>query len=230
MGDRRLKTELFEHFAAVTKALANAKRLELVDLLAQGERTVEQLAQAADLGVTSTSGHLQVLKGARLVTTRRAGTRIFYSLDGDDVAALYASVQQVARTHLSGTQAARAAYLGTRDGNAGETSATEEEVAREELLARANAGEVVVLDVRPRLEFGAGHIPGALSIPLEELSERLSELPDDVEVVAYCRGAYCVLAYDAVRLLHARGRRASRLVDGMLEWRLQGLPVRSGAA
>ncbi len=234
MGDRRLKTELFEQFATVTKALANAKRLELIDLLAQGERTVEQLAEAADLGITSASGHLQVLKGARLVSTRRAGTRIFYSLDGEDVAALYASVQQVARAHLSATQAARSAYLGTGDGtghsDASPADAASEEVAREELLARARAGEVVVLDVRPHVEFGAGHIPGAVSIPLEELSERLDELPDDAEIVAYCRGAYCVLAYDAVRLLHARGRRASRLVDGMLEWRLQGLPVRSGAA
>ena len=230
MGDRRLKTELFEQFARVAKALASAKRLELIDLLAQGERTVEQLAQAADLGVTTASSHLQVLKQARLVRTRRAGTRVFYALDGDDVAALYASVQQVAGTHLGQTQAARAAYLGTADTSGADQRSAGEEVAREELLARARSGEVVVLDVRPHLEFGAGHIPGAVSIPLDELSDRLGELPDDAEIVAYCRGAYCVLAYDAVRLLQAKGRRASRLVDGMLEWRLQGLPVRSGAA
>jgi rhodanese-related sulfurtransferase len=155
------------------------------------------------------------------VATRRDGVRIHYRLAGDDVAGLYALLRQVAQTHQADVEPARTAYLGT-DGA--------EEVDREELLARAQAGGVVVLDVRPAEEYAAGHIPGAISIPVDELAERVAELPNDAEVVAYCRGAYCVLAYDAVRLLHARGRKAVRLTDGMLEWRLAELPVDKVAA
>ncbi|WP_037832653.1 ArsR/SmtB family transcription factor [Streptomyces sp. NRRL F-4474] len=220
MGDPQRKAALYEAFARTGKALSSGKRLELLDLLAQGERTVDALARAAGLNLTTASAHLQTLKQAGLVATRRDGVRIHYRLAGDDVAALYALLRQVARTHQAEVEPARAAYLGTDDA---------EEVDREELLARAQAGGVVVLDVRPAEEYAAGHIPGAISIPVDELAERVAELPDDAGVVAYCRGAYCVLAYDAVRLLHARGRKAVRLTDGMLEWRLAELPVDSGA-
>lgn len=216
MGDRDAKTALFDQFARVGKALGSGKRLELVDLLAQGERTVESLARAAGLGMTTASAHLQTLKQANLVATRREGTKIYYRLAGSDVAALYALVRTVASAHLPDVDAASAAYLGPDDA---------EQVTRDELLQRAQRGEVVVLDVRPREEYEAGHIPGAVSIPVEELADRLDDIPADQEIVAYCRGTYCVLAHDAVRLLSARGRSARRLADGMLEWRLAELPV-----
>ncbi len=216
MGDRDAKTALFDQFARVGKALGSGKRLELLDLLAQGERTVESLSRAAQLGMTTASAHLQTLKQANLVATRREGTKIYYRLAGSDVAALYALVRTVASAHLPDVDAASAAYLGPDDA---------EQVTRDELLQRAQRGEVVVLDVRPREEYEAGHIPGAVSIPVEELADRLDDIPADQEIVAYCRGTYCVLAHDAVRLLSARGRSARRLADGMLEWRLAELPV-----
>jgi rhodanese-related sulfurtransferase len=221
VGDRQAKATLWEQFAAVGKALASPKRLELLDLLAQGERSVEALARAASLGLSSCSAHLQTLRHAGLVHTRRAGTTVFYSLAGDDVAALLAQVQSVAAAHRAETDRARTGYLGD-DGI--------ELVTREELVRRASRGEVVVLDVRPVEEYQAGHIPGAVSVPLETLTARLADLPAEVDIVAYCRGAYCVLAHDAVRVLRARGRRASRLADGMPEWRLAGLPVATGTA
>jgi rhodanese-related sulfurtransferase len=221
MGDATRKSALYDAFAHTGKALSSGKRLELLDLLAQGERPVDALAKASGLNLTTASAHLQTLKQAGLVATRREAVRIHYRLAGDDVAALYALLRQVAQTHQAGVEAARTAYLGDDQS---------EEVGREELLARAQAGGVVVLDVRPAEEYAAGHIPGALSIPVEELAERIAELPADTEVVAYCRGEYCVLAHDAVRLLSARGRRAIRLADGMLEWRLADLPVATGAA
>ncbi|MFI1164619.1 ArsR/SmtB family transcription factor [Streptomyces sp. NPDC020801] len=221
MGDAARKTALYDAFARTGKALSSGKRLELLDLLAQGERTVDALAKAAGLNLTTASAHLQTLKQAGLVATRREGVRIHYRLAGDDVAALYALLRQVAEAHQDAVEPARTAYLGPGD---------HEEVGREDLLARVAAGQAVVLDVRPAEEFAAGHIPGAISIPVEELAERVAELPEETEVVAYCRGAYCVLAHDAVRLLHARGRRAVRLTDGMLEWRLAELPVETETA
>jgi len=221
MGDPARKSALYDAFAHTGKALSSGKRLELLDLLAQGERTVDALAKAAGLNLTTASAHLQTLKQAGLVSTRREGVRIHYRLAGDDVAALYALLRRVAQTHQVGVEAARTAYLGDDQPQG---------VGREELLARAQAGEVVVLDVRPAEEYAAGHIPGALSIPVEQLADRIDELPAGTEVVAYCRGAYCVLAHDAVRLLNARGRRAVRLSDGMLEWRLADLPVATGEA
>ncbi|NUW39483.1 ArsR/SmtB family transcription factor [Nonomuraea rhodomycinica] len=217
MGD---KTSLFEAFAQVAKALASAKRLELLDLLAQGERSVEVLAGAAGLGLTSASNHLQVLKQSGLVATRKEGTRVFYRLAGDDVADLWARLRHVASAHLAEVDRARAAYLGPAD---------TEQLTRAELLRRIQDGDVTVIDVRPREEYAAGHIPGALSIPVDELLDRLAELPEDGTVVAYCRGAYCVFAHDAVRALTGQGRRAVRLEDGMLEWRLAELPVATGA-
>lgn len=216
MGNRDRKTMLFDQFARVGKALASGKRLELLDLLAQGERDVASLASAADLGVTTASAHLQTLRQANLVATRRDGTRILYRLAGRDVADLYARLREVAQSHLPDVEAARVAYLG---GDGGQP------VTRDELQELAKTSDVTVLDVRPTEEYAAGHIPGAVSIPLDELADRLAELPDDGQVVAYCRGAYCVLAHDAVRVLHLHGRPAQRLADGMLEWRLAGLPV-----
>lgn len=215
MGDRVAKNALFDLFARVGKAMSSGKRLELLDLLAQGERTVEALARAAELGLSTASAHLQSLKRASLVATRREGTKIYYRLAGPDVATLYALVRTVAGEHLPEVRSARAAYLGP------DTA----QVTREELLERVGSGQSTVIDVRPAEEYAAGHIPGAVSIPVEELADRLAELPADQEIVAYCRGAYCVLAHDAVRLLTAHGRLARRLAEGMLEWRLAELPV-----
>jgi rhodanese-related sulfurtransferase/DNA-binding transcriptional ArsR family regulator len=216
VGDRQHKTALYEQFARVGKALASGKRLELLDLLAQGERDVASLAAAADLGLTTASAHLQTLRQANLVTTRRDGTRILYRLAGTDVVDLYARLRDVARSHLPDVEAARLAYLGDGGG---------QPVTRQQLQDLAATGTVTVLDVRPGEEYAAGHIPGAVSIPLNQLADRLADLPDDGQIIAYCRGAYCVLAHDAVRMLHAHGRPARRLADGMLEWRLAGLPV-----
>ncbi|QCU78936.1 metalloregulator ArsR/SmtB family transcription factor [Citricoccus sp. SGAir0253] len=235
MGDHRKKSALFDELARVGKALGSGRRLELLDLLAQGERSVEHLAAAAGLGLSTASAHLQVLRQAGLVTTRREGTRIHYALAGQDVAALYERLRTVAAARVAGVERARAEYLGPgagdgTGGRAGEALEADEAVDREDLLRRVAAGRVAVVDVRPAEEFAAAHIPGAVSIPLEELRERLGELPEDVEVVAYCRGAYCVFAYEAVDLLRASGRRAVRLQDGMLEWRLAGLPVEEGRA
>lgn len=209
------KTALLSEFARVGQALASPVRLELLDLLAQGERSVEQLAETAAARVGNTSAQLQRLRDAGLVTARREGTRVYYRLAGDDVAVLLAALRATGTAHRAETERAAAAYLGS----------DVEEIGREELLARARAGEVIVLDVRPAVEYETAHIPGAISIPLDELPARLDEIPESGEVVAYCRGAYCVFAHDAVRLLTGNDRRALRLEDGFLEWKLAGLPV-----
>ncbi len=230
MEDRDAKSALFDRLAVVGKAFGSAKRLELIDLLSQGERTVESLARQAGLGVSTASAHLQVLKLTNLVTTRREGTRIYYRLAGDDVVRLYASMRTVAREHSSDVERALRSYLGV--GALGDSDAEVTEVSREELLDLLAAGRVSLLDVRPAEEYAAGHIPGSRSVPFADLAEgldALADLPADAEVVAYCRGAYCVLAHDAVRLLKAHGRQARRLEDGLLEWRVHGLPVEVGA-
>lgn len=216
MGDRAAKDALFGEFAAVGKALAAPKRLEILDLLAQGPRSVDALARAVGVGLSTCSAHLQVLRSAGLVTTRREGTWVFYALAGDDVAVLFDAVRRVAQAHRPGTEVARRAFVGPDDVEA---------VEREDLLRRVADGSAVVLDVRPRAEYDGGHLPGAVHIPIEDLPARIDELPADREVVAYCRGAYCVLATDAARLLRARGRRARRTRDGVLEWRLAGVPL-----
>jgi rhodanese-related sulfurtransferase/DNA-binding HxlR family transcriptional regulator len=221
MGDRARKDALFAEFAAVGKVLGNPKRLELLDLLSQGSRSVESLADAADLGMSTCSAHLQTLREAGLVESRRDGKRIYYSLAGTDVAGLWDHVRRVAQAHRPHTELARRAYLGPEDTAAVDT---------DELLRRLARGDVVILDVRPGAEFVAGHLPGAIHIPLEELAERIGELPRDHEVVAYCRGQYCVMAHDAVRLLSAEGLDARRAADGVLEWRLAGVPIEAGAA
>jgi rhodanese-related sulfurtransferase len=216
MGDPIRKAELFDGFAQVGKALGSPKRLELLDVLAQGERSVEVLAGRAGLGLTTASNHLQILRLAGLVSTRKEGTKVYYRLSGADVAALWAHLRDVASTHLAEVDRARAAYLGDDD---------IAEVTRDELLRRLEVGDVTVVDVRPGEEYAAGHIPGALSLPVDELADRLAELPGGATIVAYCRGAYCVMAHEAVRALTAEGLRAVRLSDGMLEWRLADLPV-----
>ena len=214
--------EVFDHLAVVGKAFGSPKRLELIDLLAQGERTVDSLARTAGLGVTTVSAHLQVLKLANLVSTRREGTKVHYRLAGDDVAALYDAMRTVARLRSADVQRALAAYLDVP--GSGEVGI----VTRDELADLVEAGEVTVVDVRPREEYDAGHIPGALSIPLAELLERAGELAGVPAVVTCCRGAFCVMAHDAVRLLAGQGVEARRLEDGMLEWRTHGQPVEVG--
>ena len=216
MGDPVRKAALFEEFAQVGKALGSPKRLELLDLLAQGERSVELLAGRADLGLTTASNHLQLLRQAGLVSTRKEGTKVYYRLAGQDVAALWAQLREVAAARVAGVDRARRTYLGDDDIT---------EMTRDELVHRLEAGDVTVIDVRPPEEYAAGHIPGALSIPVDELADRLAELPGDATIVAYCRGSYCVMAHEAIRILTAKGLPALRLTDGMLEWRLADLPV-----
>jgi rhodanese-related sulfurtransferase len=219
VGDRVAKDALFDGFADVAKALANGRRAELIDVLAQGERHVEELADEIGQSVANTSFHLRTLAGAGLVVTRRDKNRIYYRLVSDRVIDLWTALRDVAATHHAELDDLAAAYLGHRD--------ELDEVSRAELAARIATGDVVVVDVRPAAEYAAGHIAGARSIPAERLARELRDLPDDVEVVAYCRGPYCVLADDAVRLLRRKGRTARRLQDGFPEWRSANLPIRS---
>jgi rhodanese-related sulfurtransferase/DNA-binding transcriptional ArsR family regulator len=212
---------LYEHLARIPKAVAHPARLELLDLLAQGERSVEELANVTGTGMSTVSAQLQELRRAHLVDTRREGTRIFYRLGGDDVTRLLVALRDLAATHLPDVASTARRYLGD--------DTEVEAIDRDELRRRATAGEVVVVDVRPAGEYRAGHIPGALSIPLEDLDQRLAELPSDPEIVAYCRGPYCVFAHEAVRRLRRHGRRARRLADGWPEWHLAGLPAATGS-
>jgi rhodanese-related sulfurtransferase len=214
VGDRAAKNALFAEFAAVGKALAHPRRLELLDVLAQGPRSVDELAAAADLGISTCSAQLHSLREAGLVGSVRHGKRVVNFLADEDVARLLVDLRSVALRHRPGTDRASRAYLGPDDTEA---------ITRADLLHRARAGDVVILDVRPRAEYAAGHLPGALSIPVDELADRLQEIPAGTEVVAYCRGAYCVMAHDAVRILNAHGFRARRAEDGALEWRSDGI-------
>lgn len=220
MDGREAKDRLYEQFARAAKATANPKRIELLEVLAQGEHTVDALAGATGMGVTNTSSHLQVLRGARLVETRKDGTKVYYRLAGDEVTAFIVALRDLARSRLTEVDSIVRDYFVARDAL--------EPVDRAELVDRAHRGDVVVLDVRPRDEFAAGHIPGALSVPLEQLDIALAHLPKRPEIVAYCRGPYCVLAPQAVERLRAKGYKARRLADGMPEWRLAGLPVAVG--
>jgi rhodanese-related sulfurtransferase/DNA-binding transcriptional ArsR family regulator len=219
IGTRGAKDELHDVFARVGKALANGHRIEMLDLLAQGERSVERLAEAAAVSIGLASAHLQVLRAAGLVASRRDGNRILYRLAGDDAYVLLDALRTVAVNRLAEAERAAKRFLG----------APQEAVSRAELVARVRSGDAIVVDLRPVDEFEAGHIAGALSIPLPELEARLAELPADVEVVAYCRGPYCAMSPQAVDLLARAGRRARRLEDGYPEWRLAGLPVEAGA-
>lgn len=220
MKSRDFKDAVFQQFARVAGAFASPKRIEILDVLAQGERNVEALAAEAGLSTANASRHLQVLKGAGLVSYRKAGLQVFYRLASPKVLAGYRLLRELAEDRLAEVERLVRDYFGGVDGI--------EPVARGDLLARARNGEVLVVDVRPREEFEAGHIAGAVSIPLPVLAKRLSDIPADREVVAYCRGPYCVLAAEAVQLLRRRGLRAFRLRDGYPEWRDGGLPVQSG--
>jgi rhodanese-related sulfurtransferase/DNA-binding HxlR family transcriptional regulator len=220
MGDREAKDALFDGFAEVAKALASGRRAEVVDLLAQGERSVDEIAAELGQTVANTSHHLRAMARAGLLTTRREGTRVYYRLASDRVGDLWTALRDVAREHVAGLERLAEAYLGDRDGL--------EVVDRDELAARIRRRQVVVLDVRPTAEFASGHIAGARSLPITELRRRLKSLPKDADVVAYCRGPYCVYADDAVRELRRKGFRARRLVDGFPEWKRAGLPVAAG--
>jgi rhodanese-related sulfurtransferase/DNA-binding transcriptional ArsR family regulator len=218
MADRAAKTALFDAFARAAKALASGRRIELLDVLANGERTVEALAGEVGLSVANTSQHLQVLRQAGLVSSRRAGTSVHYRLAAPEVFELWRTLRALAASRLAEVERLAAAYLGARD--------QLEPVTREELARRLENGDpVLVLDVRPAAEHAAGHLPGAVSIPVEELHRRMAELPRDREIVAYCRGPYCAFAHEAVELLRDEGFAARRLEDGLPEWQAAGLAV-----
>ena len=220
MADRAAKDELYDGFAEVAKALSSGRRAEIVDLLAQGERSVEEIAIEIGQSVANTSHHLRALSRAGLVVTRRQGTRIYYGLSSERVAELWSAMRDVAGEHVAGLNRLAAAYLGDRENI--------EEVDRDELARRLKAGELIVLDVRPPAEFASGHSTGSRSVPVAELRRHLRALPKGVEVVAYCRGPYCVYADEAVRELARKGFRARRLIDGFPEWQRAGLPVAVG--
>jgi rhodanese-related sulfurtransferase/predicted transcriptional regulator len=217
MANRLAKDALFDAFADVAKALANGRRAELIDVLAQGERYVDDLAVEINQTVANTSFHLRALATAGLVTTRRDGTRIYYRLASGRVSELWATLRDVAAAHHEQLDDLARDYLGDRD--------RLEQIDRDELVQRIEAGDVIVIDVRPDAEYSNGHIAGARSIPIERLAAGLKDLPEGVEIVAYCRGPYCVFADDAVRLVQGRGRRARRLRDGFPEWQRARLPV-----
>lgn len=214
------KQRIYELVARIGKAADSPRRLELLEVLAQGPRTVEALAREAGLSVANASRHLQVLRAAGLVEGRKQGLHVEYRLSGPDVFGLLHLLRTIAERRLGDVDRLVKTYFTTRDDL--------EPVARPELLERLRSGSVVLVDVRPAEEYRAGHIAGAISVPLADLPGRLRGLPARKEVVAYCRGPYCLMAYDAVRLLRARGRRARRLVEGFPEWRAAGLPVVEG--
>src|ERR1035437_1831211 len=220
IGKAGSKRVLYEHFAEVARALGSGHRLELLELLAQGERSVEELTELAGLAVANASQHLQHLRRAGLVTNRKDGKYVFYRLMDDGVVTLMSALRDVAERNYA--EAARVVELYFRRRDALEP------VSREELLRRKREGSVTVLDVRPAQEFAAGHIEGAINIPIKELERRLAEVGRGREVVAYCRGPHCVMAYEAVARLRERGFKVRRLVAGYPEWRVAGLPVSAG--
>lgn len=219
MQRRNAKDELFAAFASAAKALANGRRAEIVDVLAQAERSVDDLAVEIGQSIANTSQHLQVLARAGLVVSRRAGPRIFYRLAGERVLDLWLAVRDVASEHVANVEVLADAYLGDRSGI--------EHIDIDELAARLAAGSVVLLDVRSGVEYGAAHLPSAVSVPIADLASRVDDLPPG-DLVAYCRGPYCVYADDAVRLLLANGRAARRLDAGLAEWQRAGLPIAVG--
>jgi rhodanese-related sulfurtransferase len=220
MSDREAKDSLFDAFAAVAKALASGRRAEIVDVLAQGERSVDEIAGEIEQSVANTSQHLHALARAGLLSSRREGTRVFYALASDRVGELWAAVRDVAVEHVAGIERLAVAYLGDRN--------DVEAITRDELAARLRKRNVVVIDVRPTAEYTAGHIAGARSVPPDEAQRRLRTIPKDGEIVAYCRGPFCVYADDTVRALRRRGIRARRLEDGFPEWKRAGLPIAIG--
>lgn len=218
--NRRFKTAIYEQFARIGKAISNPSRLELLDLLCQGPRTVEALAREAGLGLANTSQHLKALREARLVEAEKAGLYVTYRLADEQVCRFYLSVRSLAEARLAEVGEITRRFLEARQGL--------QPVDRNELLAKVRDGAVTVLDVRPAEEYAAGHLPGALSMPLKELERCLAGLPQDREIVAYCRGPYCVLSVEAVEMLKARGFTAFRLEDGVADWQTRGFPVVTG--
>jgi rhodanese-related sulfurtransferase/DNA-binding transcriptional ArsR family regulator len=217
MSTQNPKRELFQQLARVGTALSSGTRLEFLELLAQGERTVDQLARMTGVSLANTSQHLQKLRQAGLVLGRKEGQYVFYRLAGDEVVGLLETLGKVGEAHLAEVERIVRLYLAAKDDL--------EPVPAKELLDRVRRSLVTVLDVRPPEEFAAGHLPGAVNIPIHELEKRLSELPKRKEVVAYCRGPYCLMSYDAVQLLRRKGLKARRLEAGLPEWRHAGLPV-----
>ncbi len=217
MKPNTFKSDLFTQFARVGKALSNANRLELLEFLAQGSRSVESLANVAKLSIANTSQHLQQLRQSGLVTSRKEGLKVYYSLSGDDVIALLDSLRDVAERHLSDVDKLVNTYLTAKDNL--------DPIPAAELLERAKHDLVTVLDVRPREEFEAGHVQGAINIPIEELEQHLQQFNPNQEIVAYCRGPHCILAFDAVAQLREKGFQARRLENGFPEWKIAGLPV-----
>ncbi|MCU7920264.1 MAG: metalloregulator ArsR/SmtB family transcription factor [Candidatus Thiodiazotropha sp. (ex Epidulcina cf. delphinae)] len=219
MSTTNFKHDLFSEFARVAKAMSSGYRLELLELLAQGERSVDALAQVSGLTLANTSQHLQQLRQAGLVANRKQGHKVFYRLSGMDVSALLGSLREVAERHLADVDRLVDDYLKIKD--------SLEPVPAGELLERAREGLVTVLDVRPAEEYASGHLPGAINIPLGELEKQLDTLDPEHEIIAYCRGPHCVLAFDAVSKLRENGLTARRLDGGLPEWKLEGLPVES---
>ena len=217
MHNQSPKYQLFEQFAQVAKALSHAHKLELLEHLAQGERSVEVLANVAGLTVANTSRHLQQLRRAGLIASRKEGLYVFYRVAGDDVIDLLRSLRRTGQRHISEVNDVVVGYFNDRD--------SLEPVSRKELLRRSTDGLVTVLDVRPSEEYEVGHIPGALNVPLDEIKQYLATLPKEQEIIAYCRGEYCVLAFEAVAALRKKGFTARRLEEGYPEWRAAGLPV-----
>ena len=213
------KQALFEHLAVVAKAFSSPARLELLDYLAQGERTVESLAHVSGLSVANTSKHLQVLRHAGLVEARKDGLHVYYQMAGDDVLNIVAGLRSLAQSRLAEVDRLIDNYLSSKD--------ELEPVQADELMERAKDGLVTVLDVRPEEEYAQAHIAGAINIPLSRLKKELAQLPKDTEVIAYCRGPWCVLSYEAVALLRTEGIRARRLESGLPEWRQEGRPITS---
>lgn len=213
------KSYLYEHVARIGKAMSSPKRLELIELLAQGEKTVETLAEQARIDMRLASAHLKSLREARMVETRREGKFINYRLSGLDVAQLWMNVREVAEEHLVELRVALDQMTSAPDALSAES--------RESLLGKARSGEILVIDVRPESEFEAGHIPFARSMPLGELEKRLADLPAGKEIVAYCRGPYCLMSDEAVQLLRQRGYTAHKITDGVTEWLASGLPIES---
>lgn len=220
MSHRELKDALYTQFARIGHGVASPKRIEVLDLLSQGEKTVEQLAEQSAMPVKNTSAHLRVLRQARLVETRRQGTYVFYRLADENVFRFLRELQALGRSRLAEVEQVAGLYLDGRD--------ELEPVTLDELRRRLRDGDVTVVDVRPEEEYRAGHIPGALSIPVAQMKRRVAEIPKRREVVAYCRGPYCVYSVEAVALLRKHGYRARRAREGLPDWRASGLPVVAG--
>ncbi len=217
MEPNTFKSDLFTQFARVGKALSNANRLELLEFLAQGSRSVESLANVAKLSIANTSQHLQQLRQSGLVISRKEGLKVYYSLSGDDVISLLDSVRDVAERHISDVDKLVNTYLTAKDDL--------EPIPANQLLEMAKQDLITVMDVRPKEEFDAGHVQGAINIPIDELEQHLEQLDPTQEIVAYCRGPHCILAFDAVAQLREKGFKARRLENGYPEWKIAGLPV-----